>query len=79
MAERDGVEAILAKLDQDMAAAQTVRERMVAAIAKQEAEVYGLAAREHDVMRGILERREFWFLGGMGASVYLVMLSPLLL
>ena len=58
VAERDGVEAILSKLDQDMAAAQTVRERMVAAIAKQEAEVYGLAAREHDVMRGILERRE---------------------
>ena len=58
VAERDGVDAILSKLDQDMAAAQTVRERMVAAIAKQEAEVYGLAAREHDVMRGILERRE---------------------
>mmetsp|Transcript_10362 Transcript_10362/g.29141 ORF Transcript_10362/g.29141 Transcript_10362/m.29141 type:complete len:573 (-) Transcript_10362:310-2028(-) len=57
VAERDGVEAILGKLDQDMAAAQTVRERMIAAIAKQEAEVYGLAAREHDVMRGILERQ----------------------
>ena len=58
VAERDGGEAILSKLDQDTAAAQTVRESMVAAIAKQEAEVYGLAAREHDVMRGILERRE---------------------
>ena len=78
VAERDGVEAILSKLDQDMAAAQTVRERMVAAIAKQEAEVYGLAAREHDVMRGILERRELqkggllWMDGWMdGWMVYL--------
>mmetsp|Transcript_29494 Transcript_29494/g.65401 ORF Transcript_29494/g.65401 Transcript_29494/m.65401 type:complete len:595 (-) Transcript_29494:255-2039(-) len=57
LSERDGIHDILAKLDQDMTAAQTVRERMVSAIAKQENEVYGLAAREHDVMRGILERQ----------------------
>ena len=57
VAERDDVQDILSRLDQDLAAAQTVRERMVSAIAKQESEVYGSVAREHGAVRGILERQ----------------------
>lgn len=57
VAERDDVQDILSRLDQDLAAAQTVRERMEAAIAKQETEVYGSVAREHGTVRGILERQ----------------------
>ena len=57
VAERDDVQDILSRLDQDLAAAQTVRERMVAAISRQEADVYGSVAREHGTVRGILERQ----------------------
>ena len=57
VAERDDVQDILSRLDNDLAAAQTVRERMVAAISRQETEVYGSVAREHGTVRGILERQ----------------------
>ena len=57
VAERDDVQDILSRLDQDLAAAQTVRERMVAAISRQETDVYGSVAREHGTVRGILERQ----------------------
>lgn len=57
VAERDDVQDILSRLDQDLSAAQTVRERMVAAISRQETDVYGSVAREHGAVRGILERQ----------------------
>jgi len=58
VAERDDVGEILTKLEQDMTAAQTVRSRMVAAIAKQETDVHGLATRKHEAMRDILDGRK---------------------
>eukprot|EP00566_Odontella_aurita_P007700 CAMPEP_0113539094 /NCGR_PEP_ID=MMETSP0015_2-20120614/7732_1 /TAXON_ID=2838 /ORGANISM="Odontella" /LENGTH=684 /DNA_ID=CAMNT_0000438745 /DNA_START=81 /DNA_END=2135 /DNA_ORIENTATION=- /assembly_acc=CAM_ASM_000160 len=56
-ADQEGMNNCLAKLEQDTNASAVVRERMMAALAKQEHEAAGLAEREYDALRGVLDRQ----------------------
>jgi len=56
-ADQDGMHAILSKLEQDMGQCAAVREAMLSALAKHELDSAMTAEREHDVMRGLLDRQ----------------------